>query len=83
MMGNGSRKARKRANSKKLGTALIFLVLILLVVILTAGFFYWKIQNGRRLTAEDILNQYVSSLNSGKYDEMYNLLEIAGEQYRS
>ena len=79
-MGNGSRKVRKRANSKKRGTALIFLVLILLVVILTAGFFYWKIQNGRKLTAEDILNQYVDSLNSGKYDEMYNLLDAESQK---
>lgn len=80
MMGNGSRKVRKRANSKKRGAAFIFLVLILLVVILTAGFFYWKIQNGRKLTAEDILNQYVDSLNSGKYDEMYNLLDAESQE---
>lgn len=74
MIGDGKRKGRRKGNLKKGGIALFILALILLVI-LTAGFFIWKIQNGRKLTAEDILNQYVSSLNSGSYDEMYSLLD--------
>lgn len=75
MIGDGKRKGRRKGNLKKGSIALIFLALILLLVILTAGFFIWKMQNSRKLTAEDILNQYVSSLNSGSYDEMYSLLD--------
>ena len=53
------------------------IVIFILIIVAIAGYFYWNLNNEK---PEEVLNEYISKLNDGKYDEIYNLLDEESKQ---
>ena len=53
------------------------IVIFILIIAAIAGYFYWDLNNEK---PEEVLNEYISKLNDGKYDEIYNLLDEESKQ---
>ncbi len=53
------------------------IVIFILIIAAIAGYFYWDLNNEK---PEEVLNEYISKLNDGKYDEIYNLLDEESRQ---
>lgn len=56
----------------------IFIIILIILIILGAGiYFYFKQSNNKAI---ETLNEYISKVNDGKYDEMYELINKQSKQ---